>query len=491
MTTLVTRCPQCRAAFRVVAEQLHLRNGKVRCGVCKAVFDARAHQEQVLEPAAPEPAAPMPIVSRTAAFTPAASESAAPDPGRPPAPPRPVVQPAPPRVAPGEVPSRLPVSPRAATPDDLPAAHVEPWLSEDAVAPPVPAQAGRFREPVMGETPRPRAVATDKREPVLKAGATPPPMPPTPAGLPERRDPRLHEPVDQQHKDEGFDHDVDFGEGSGFDQASHEPQAHHVPEREQDHVPIAARPIAAQTGAARPEMTRPSAPPLVADRASSTPPFVARPAVVRHDGVQAHREPVMASTHDHVRESVHDTEDFVAHGPRSGYAVDLRGTRGRGLAQVFWSVCCVLAGLALVLQALWWWRTPIATYVPAMRPVYEAICTGMDCRVGYVRVPGLLSIESSSIQPQALSQPSDKAQHMTLSAVLRNRASHAQPWPAIELTLTDFANVVVARRMLLPAEYLGNSAPGPFAGNTEREIAVSLSVRGAPVSGYRLALFFP
>lgn len=190
-------------------------------------------------------------------------------------------------------------------------------------------------------------------------------------------------------------------------------------------------------------------------------------------------------------EPVHDADEFVAHGPRSGYVADLRGARRGGLARVFWSVCCILAGLALVLQALWWWRTPIATHVPAMRPVYEAVCAGMDCRVGYVRVPGLLTIESSSIQPQALSQPGDKAQHMTLSAVMRNRAGHAQPWPAVELTLTDFANVVVVRRMLLPAEYLGAGAPASFAANSEREIAVSLSVRGAPVSGYRLALFFP
>lgn len=190
-------------------------------------------------------------------------------------------------------------------------------------------------------------------------------------------------------------------------------------------------------------------------------------------------------------EPVHDSDDFVAHGARSGYVADLRGARHGGLARVFWSVCCIVAGLALVLQALWWWRTPIATHVPAMRPVYEAVCAGMDCRIGYVRVPGLLTIESSSIQPQALSQPGDKAQHMTLSAVMRNRAGHSQPWPAIELTLTDFANVVVVRRMLLPAEYLGAGAPASFAANSEREIAVSLSVRGAPVSGYRLALFFP
>src|SRR4029078_10337891 len=35
-----TRCPGCGTIFRVTAEQLALREGQVRCGHCRAVFDA-------------------------------------------------------------------------------------------------------------------------------------------------------------------------------------------------------------------------------------------------------------------------------------------------------------------------------------------------------------------------------------------------------------------------------------------------------------------
>jgi predicted Zn finger-like uncharacterized protein len=52
---LVTRCPACRTAFRLVADQLRLRQGLVRCGQCDTVFDAREHLIEV--PAAPAPAA--------------------------------------------------------------------------------------------------------------------------------------------------------------------------------------------------------------------------------------------------------------------------------------------------------------------------------------------------------------------------------------------------------------------------------------------------
>jgi predicted Zn finger-like uncharacterized protein len=37
---LATRCPNCQVLFRVVADQLKLRGGLVRCGACRHVFDA-------------------------------------------------------------------------------------------------------------------------------------------------------------------------------------------------------------------------------------------------------------------------------------------------------------------------------------------------------------------------------------------------------------------------------------------------------------------
>ena len=36
--TLATTCPQCKTSFKVVADQLKLRRGMVRCGVCQTVF---------------------------------------------------------------------------------------------------------------------------------------------------------------------------------------------------------------------------------------------------------------------------------------------------------------------------------------------------------------------------------------------------------------------------------------------------------------------
>ncbi len=54
-----TRCPRCRTTFRVRADQLAAAAGKVRCGACQSVFDARMYR--LGAPAAnPPPAAAMP-----------------------------------------------------------------------------------------------------------------------------------------------------------------------------------------------------------------------------------------------------------------------------------------------------------------------------------------------------------------------------------------------------------------------------------------------
>jgi predicted Zn finger-like uncharacterized protein len=37
---LATRCPHCQTRFRITTQQLQLRNGTVRCGACRALFNA-------------------------------------------------------------------------------------------------------------------------------------------------------------------------------------------------------------------------------------------------------------------------------------------------------------------------------------------------------------------------------------------------------------------------------------------------------------------
>jgi predicted Zn finger-like uncharacterized protein len=58
--TLATTCPHCRTSFRVVADQLKLRRGRVRCGRCQRVFSGVDHLVDLDELDLAEAAASLP-----------------------------------------------------------------------------------------------------------------------------------------------------------------------------------------------------------------------------------------------------------------------------------------------------------------------------------------------------------------------------------------------------------------------------------------------
>lgn len=147
----ITRCPACATSFKVVADQLRISEGWVRCGQCKEVFDAAAH----LLPSAPP--ALLPDVSLTDVKPPPAPVARASDEGRAWGAPPPAAA----RVASqdqqGAAPlARTPSSSRAAAPPQpLPAATVAPapWTP-----PAVPALPEVAHPPVM-EVPTPAVPA--------------------------------------------------------------------------------------------------------------------------------------------------------------------------------------------------------------------------------------------------------------------------------------------------------------------------------------------
>jgi len=79
--SLITRCSACGTMFKVVADQLKVSQGWVRCGHCSEVFDAAAHL-QPFTPDLPAPASPARVApSGTAESLAALDLLFAPDPG--------------------------------------------------------------------------------------------------------------------------------------------------------------------------------------------------------------------------------------------------------------------------------------------------------------------------------------------------------------------------------------------------------------------------
>ncbi len=73
--SLITQCPACNTLFKVVADQLKISEGWVRCGQCREIFDAQTHMvhtaaaTKTTAPSEPQADKPVPTVAVTAAPT--------------------------------------------------------------------------------------------------------------------------------------------------------------------------------------------------------------------------------------------------------------------------------------------------------------------------------------------------------------------------------------------------------------------------------------
>lgn len=159
-----------------------------------------------------------------------------------------------------------------------------------------------------------------------------------------------------------------------------------------------------------------------------------------------------------------------------------RGVRVLGL------VVIGVVAVALVLQLLYATRDRLAAAMPASRPLLEALCDVADCQVAWPQRPDLLAIEASDLQAHAA-----RPNVLVLSATLRNRGDVAVARPALELTLTNAQDQMLARRVFGPAEYLPAAADAgaPMTPLSEVEVRIELDTGELRPAGYRLFLFYP
>ena len=158
--------------------------------------------------------------------------------------------------------------------------------------------------------------------------------------------------------------------------------------------------------------------------------------------------------------------------------------------RVAWALGAVLAFLVLAGQAVHYFRTEISVLIPEARPYLAAACATFKCDLRLPRRPKLMAIESSDLQADGR-----RENVIVLNAVLRNQAQFAQEYPALELTLTDERDEAVARRVLMPADYLaGHSAEQLARGigaGTDAALRIYFDTGGLRAIGYRMYLFFP
>ena len=164
----------------------------------------------------------------------------------------------------------------------------------------------------------------------------------------------------------------------------------------------------------------------------------------------------------------------------------------------FWGLVAwaVLGLLGLVLQTVYLFKDPLATYHPHLKPLLLEACQLVGCQIRPLQKTDAVVIDFSSVDAmspdhaQEISAISAQPKQWALQINLRNsdKVSVATPW--IELALTDAQDAVVIRKVFNPAD-LGAPAvlsPGEIL---EQQLLLSFRKEEAAFMGYRLLTFYP
>ena len=111
----------------------------------------------------------------------------------------------------------------------------------------------------------------------------------------------------------------------------------------------------------------------------------------------------------------------------------------------------LLLTATLALQLAVFRSTEIANAVPALQPLLELICSRLPCQYH-----GPVAVDRIQLASRDIRDHPREPGALLIQATLVNRAPFAQPFPDMEITLSDLAGAVVARRRFRPREYLGN-----------------------------------
>lgn len=140
--------------------------------------------------------------------------------------------------------------------------------------------------------------------------------------------------------------------------------------------------------------------------------------------------------------------------------------------------------LALAGQAVYAFRNDLAERWPEARPWLARACEPLGCTVDLVRLPGAVRLESSALE----TLPGGEVRLLT---GFSNRAGQPMPWPHFLLTLKDGENGILARRAIVPADYLPDGSPAEFAPAAEFEMRLRLALDGLRPEGYEIRPVYP
>lgn len=165
---------------------------------------------------------------------------------------------------------------------------------------------------------------------------------------------------------------------------------------------------------------------------------------VNSDAVLRTSEGVSADEFDLINAAPIVTEDRLD-------PVTVRPKRISLSATLAWSTINLGLIALLATQFVYFNRYDLAQYVE-LRPALEEMCQYAGCDI-----PPQRDVTKITLMNRELRSHPDAANALLVTATLVNGASFRQPYPLLQLNLSDFSGRTVAMRHFLPAEYMSKS----------------------------------
>ncbi len=210
--------------------------------------------------------------------------------------------------------------------------------------------------------------------------------------------------------------------------------------------------VPAVTAAAVPDAAQ--AEPAVSDGAASTPAADATPAGAPPPS------PTAATT------AADPAADSTPAAPAPAFA----HRRRNGWTAAGWALVGLLL-LTLGAQSVWIGRDALLRH-DATRPLLLAACRLLHRPAPQLSDPALLRLQAPDIRPRP-----GLPGVLLISATLHNRAPWTQPYPPLEVTLTNLTGAPVAARVFAPASYLPDAAWAAHGLPPGAHAAISIAVR--------------
>lgn len=171
---------------------------------------------------------------------------------------------------------------------------------------------------------------------------------------------------------------------------------------------------------------------------------------------------------------------------RESYSLPLQRhqSSGQGLRIALWGSGILLLCATLGLQYLYFFRDSLVENT-TLRPVLSQMCQLTGCQLPPRRAVDKITLVDHLVQ----SHPRYK-NSLLITATLMNRADFTQPFPTLEVVMTDLQQKVIARRRFSPEQYLtGGGKHQQFTPNTEIPLMLEVVDPGDAAVGFEFHFY--